>query len=42
MCAKSSRCFLAEAMCFDLGGELMGNRTLQDEVGRLNTPVVSV
>ena len=23
-----------------LGGELMGNRTLQDEVGRLNTPVV--
>ncbi len=31
---------LAEADVLYLGGELMGNRTLQDEVGRLNTPVV--
>lgn len=30
----------AEADILYLGGELMGNRALQDEVGRLNTPVV--
>ncbi|MCF7521395.1 chorismate mutase [Neisseria sp. ZJ106] len=30
----------AEADILYLGGELMGNRSLQDEVGRLNTPVV--
>lgn len=30
----------AQADIIYLGGELMSNRTLQDEVGRLNTPVV--
>ncbi len=30
----------AEADILYLGGEMMGNRALQDEVGRLNTPVV--
>lgn len=30
----------SEADVLYLGGELMSNRTLQDEVGRLNTPVV--
>lgn len=30
----------AEADILYLGGELMSNRSLQDEVGRLNTPVV--
>lgn len=30
----------AQADILYLGGELMGNRALQDEVGRLNTPVV--
>ncbi len=30
----------AQADVLYLGGELMGNRTLQNEVGRLNTPVV--
>ena len=30
----------AQADVLFLGGELMANRSLQDEVGRLNTPVV--